>query len=126
MPRLSEAAAAAKHLGQLMMKRQTYQKGLEEIDALFSRFGINLHTSGSSAAPAKRGPGRPPGSGATAKSTTSKSSGGSRRRKRFGQTADEFILDLVKNKEMTTGEINKAWRSAGRGGAADNTLGKLV
>jgi len=45
----------------------------------------------------------------------------------FKQTAAEFVLGLIKSKKATTsGAINMAWKKAGRGGNADNTLYKLV
>ena len=44
----------------------------------------------------------------------------------YPQTADEFILGLVKGKKLTTAEINAAWKQAGRGGTADVPLLRLV
>jgi DNA-binding XRE family transcriptional regulator len=44
-----------------------------------------------------------------------------------GQTAEEFVLSLVRGKDATTSnEINAAWARAGRPGKADNTLSVMV
>ena len=48
------------------------------------------------------------------------------RRRVFKQTAEQFILKLVKNRPRTTAQINAAWKRQGRAGSANNTLGKLV
>lgn len=46
-----------------------------------------------------------------------------RPRGQFKQTGEEFVLGLVKaNKSLTSSQINAAWKKAGRGGNADNTL----
>jgi DNA-binding transcriptional regulator YiaG len=50
-----------------------------------------------------------------------------RRRGVFIQTAEEFVLGLLKGrKTLTTGEINAAWKKTGRLGNADNTLSKMT
>jgi cell division protein FtsB len=48
------------------------------------------------------------------------------RRRVFKQTAQQFILKLVRNRPRTTAQINAAWKRQGRAGSANNTLGKLV
>ena len=47
-------------------------------------------------------------------------------RKAFKQTAQKFILRLLKAGAMTTAKLNERWRRIGRGGKADKTLGELV
>ncbi len=49
-----------------------------------------------------------------------------RTRRRFDQTAAEFLLGLLKGRKLTTAEVNAAWKKAGRGGKADVTLMQLV
>jgi DNA-binding transcriptional regulator YiaG len=50
-----------------------------------------------------------------------------RRRSSGGQTAEQFVLSLLSSgKATTSGEINEAWRRAGRVGKADNTLSLMV
>ena len=49
-----------------------------------------------------------------------------KKRRTFSKTADEFILDLVKGKSMTTAQINAKWKQAGRGATANNILSKLA
>jgi hypothetical protein len=48
-----------------------------------------------------------------------------RKRGTFAQTAEQFVLGLVKGKGATSAEINKAWTKAGRGNRADTTLNIL-
>ncbi len=54
---------------------------------------------------------------------------GSRRagRSAAGQTAEEFVRELLKTKSATTSsQINIAWKSSGRPGNADNTLSLMT
>ena len=52
---------------------------------------------------------------------------GQRRRARGGPTAEQFVLSLLGSRKATTsGEINAAWKKAGRQGKADNTLSLMV
>jgi len=44
-----------------------------------------------------------------------------------GQTAEEFVRDLLKtNSATTSAQINAAWKSSGRPGNADNTLSLMT
>jgi copper chaperone CopZ len=62
-----------------------------------------------------------------AKATAPKAAAKPRRKRgTFKETAEEFILGLVKGKGKTTSEVGKAWKAAGRGSKADTTLGNLV
>lgn len=50
-----------------------------------------------------------------------------RRGQSGGETAQDFILSLVKTrKAISTSEIGTAWKKVGRGGRSDNTLSILV
>jgi hypothetical protein len=49
-----------------------------------------------------------------------------RKRGTYALTAAEFVLGLVKGKGATTAEITAAWKKAGRGGVADNTLTRML
>ena len=52
---------------------------------------------------------------------------GRRRGPGGGPTAEQFVLSLLGTRKATTsGEINAAWRRAGRQGKADNTLSLMV
>ena len=44
----------------------------------------------------------------------------------FAQTAEQLILELVKGKGATTGEINEAWKKAGRSGVASPSLSQML
>ena len=116
MSSTSIATELARLIQQLQAERRQYEQAIVEIDATFARYGI---APGS--ALARRGPGRPKGSpGAT---TAPKR----RKRKKYAETADQSILSLLKgNRKLTTGEINAAWKQAGRGGTADVTLMQMV
>ena len=49
-----------------------------------------------------------------------------RKRRKYAQTAEQFVLALAQGKGATTAEINQAWKGAKRVGRADNTLNKMV
>ena len=57
-----------------------------------------------------------------------KASAGQRRKRGvFQQTAEAMILWLLKGRKvLTTGDLGSAWKKAGRGGAVDNTLSRMV
>lgn len=111
MAKSTAASDLSRVVADLQRQRDRHVAAIAEIDAAFARFGVKPG--------AKRGPGRPKGTGA--KSKTSKKRG------RYGKTADQFVLDLLKmNKTLTTREINVRWKRAGRGGSADNILMTLT
>ena len=50
-----------------------------------------------------------------------------KKRGQFKQTAEEFVLSLLKGRRaLTTSQINAAWAKAGRGDRGDKTLGLMV
>ena len=106
----------ARIIRQLQAERQQHADAIAAIDEQFEQHGI-------AAEPRKkrrgrrRGPGRPKGSMIRKV--------GKKKRRTFSKTADEFILDLLKGRSMTTGEINAKWRQTKRGGNADTTLSRL-
>lgn len=111
MPRLGSTEQLGRAISQLRSQRQQHARAIAEIDAAVARFGIKLDGT------AKRG--RPAGvSGATKRR---------RKRGRFKETAEQFILGYIKaNPDATTAQINQAWQGARRGGKPDNTLTKLT
>ncbi|MFW6336076.1 MAG: hypothetical protein ACOC3G_02995 [Phycisphaeraceae bacterium] len=115
-------------------ERQALASRLEEIDDTFAQLGIAVEggvAPAPSAAPArtkkagkKKKPGRPR---KKTTATTTKKSTGRRPRGTFPRTGEESVLAFVKELgSATAGEVNKKWRAEGRGGSADNTLGRLV
>ena len=44
----------------------------------------------------------------------------------YAQTADQFVLGLLKGKTMTTQQLAAAWKKAGRGGTVDGQLSRLT
>lgn len=128
---ISELASVVEKLRE---ERQTLATRLEEIDDTFQQLGIAIEpdAAGSSfpatsrrnkKAGKKKGPGRPRKSTTTA--TRKKTKG--RRRGSFPRTGEESVVAFVNELgQATAGEVNKKWRGEGRGGSADNTLGRLV
>ncbi|MCE9592358.1 MAG: hypothetical protein K8S99_17775 [Planctomycetes bacterium] len=114
MARHPAVSTIASILHKLRVEWHSVVSRLGEINATFADLGIPHeppHRSG-------RRPGRPQGSTGKA----------GRRRKRgtFAQTADEFVLGLLKGKKMTSREVNRAWKAAGRAGVSNSTLTKLA
>ena len=69
------------------------------------------------------------GSGKAAKKAAKKAPAkakGARKRKKYDQTAEQFVLGLVAGKGAISSDINKTWMAAGRTGRADNTLNKML
>ena len=114
MPRHTSTATIVRVIHNLRSERQQLQTRLADIDATFEQLGI-------SAEPSRR-------RGRRQRSTTSPAvRGGRRQHGQYAQTAGQFLLGLLlKKKQLTTTEINKAWTQAGRPGNANGTLMKLV
>lgn len=115
-------------IADLQAERQQHEDAIADIDAALGHFGIVTE------APARRGrrPGRKKvAKRRTAKKKTSKKKAGTKKGRRrrgrgaYSQTADEFVLGLLKGKTLTTKQVNDAWTRARRAGKADNTLSKL-
>jgi len=67
------------------------------------------------------------GSAPAARKTAKKAKAkGAHKRKKYDQTAEQFILGLVAGKGAISSDINKTWMAAGRTGRADNTLNKML
>jgi len=117
----------------LREERDALAGRLSEIDETFGDLGISIEVS----TPSSGGPGRPKkkaskkktakrSKGRSTKKKTTKR-GGRRKRGSFSRTGEESVLAFVSElKNPTAGDINKKWTAEGRGGSADNTLGRLV
>lgn len=120
MPRLKIADHLSQLLGKLRKEHSELSARLEEINGIFSRLGI---TFGGVVTGARRG--RPPKNASLAKA-----SGGKRRRRRRGKftmSGEQSIIEFVKKHgKPNAAEVNKHWSDEGRGGKADNALGRLV
>ena len=123
MARSNAASELKKLVVELQKERQQHVDSITVIDATFGELGI-------SAAPAKRGPGRPRKTKAAAAKPAPKAApktGRTRRRGRFGISGEESVTNFIKaNRHCRTGQINAHWIKEGRRGKADNALGKLV
>ncbi len=150
----SPTVTLARLINQLQSERQKHVDAVAAIDAQFEEFGIMAAVPSKKKRRGRRGPGRPKGSKkkATKKRSTkkkvtkkrskkktskvgkkkagrkkaSKKRTTKKKRRTFSKTADEFVLDLVKGKSMTTAQINAKWKQTGRGATANNILSKLT
>ena len=106
-------ADLVKTIKALQAERQRHVDAIAQIDATFKQYGIT---------PGPRGRrGRPKGSGGKKKAAKK------RTRRRFKQNAEAFVLSMLKrSKTLTTKDISKRWKQAGRGSTANTTLTKLV
>ncbi len=119
MPRTNLTTQLGKMLAKLMAQRKKHLAvatrslaKVAEMDQILAQAGIHVDGGAKAAGKAAK-PGR--------------KAGGRRKRGVFKETAEEFVLGLVKSGKATaTAEINNAWKEARRGGKADNTLTKLV
>jgi hypothetical protein len=111
----------AERIQKLIAEREQHADALNRIEQTLEQIGAALGV-----APKGRR-GRKPGfSPVTVSSPIAKLSR-KRRRKHFSMTADETVLAFIKSKKNpTTKDVNKYWKSEGRGHTADNTLTKLV
>jgi len=150
------ASELAKMINDLRRQRSELVSRIGNIDQTFIDLGIPMEAEEVAApakkrgpkpkaakkaakASKKRGPGRPKGSKASKKKVAKKVSkkkvskkkvtkkASKRTRGNFGRTGEESVLAFVKKLgEPTAGDVNRLWKEEGRGGAANNTLGKLV
>jgi len=104
---ISDLAAT---IQKLFNDQRQHAAAIATIDKTLAKVGVALGTS------VPTGPGK---SAAVPKRR--------RRRRKFAQSADDLVLEIVlAHKNPTTQEINKLWKKEGRSFTADNTLSKLV
>ena len=126
MPRAALADVSVKQLVAELKRRQAKLADLikkrdalnEQIEALQGLGEPMPAPRGHKVARKAKKPGPKPKMAKKAKAAT--------KRKRFPETAEQFIVGLVKGKGATTAEINQAWKDSGRGASADTTLSKMV
>ena len=112
MPKFSPIVTLDKILSKLVKQREEHVDALAKIEAVFAKYGIT-----------------PP---ATATQTIEAApslaikKGRRRRRGRFAQTGEAFVLGLLEHKSMTGAEVNAAWTDAGRKARADTTLSLMT
>ncbi len=116
----TNASELARLIQRLQDERKQHADALAEIDATFASLGLS----------AKPRRGRKPAAfAALAKAGKPGPKPGKRRRRRgkFAQTGEQFILSLLGGgKKQSTAEVNKHWIASGRKGRADIALGKLT
>src|SRR5262245_32033158 len=98
-------------------ERAAHLKAAAEIEAVFTSLGLSIAEAEKAA-----------GSRPTKVGKVDRRVGRRPKRGRgsYDQTAEEFVLSLLKGKSLLTAQVNNAWREAGRKGVANNTLTKLV
>ncbi len=131
MAKSSPTKQLAELVKQLQIERDQHLDAITVIDQAFADLGIPSEAEGGKRRRASKTVSRKK----VAKKSTKKKSAKKRvskktrraaKRRSFAQTADEFVLGLLKGgKKMTRPEINGRWKQAKRGGSPDNTLSKL-
>jgi hypothetical protein len=117
MQRLTELDLAAK-IRQLQADRQRHAEAIAAIDSVLGRVGDALAASKGLTELSDPTLVEPPGGRGTP---------GKRRRGKFAQTADQSVLDFIRQKrEPSTADINAHWRAEGRLGTSNVTLLKLL
>ena len=115
------STALAERIQQLLSERAHHADAVVRIDETLERVGAALGTS------LGKRRGRKPATFSAAAGVTTKPSKRRRRRRSFDTNAEEMVLAFVKtHRNPTTQEINRHWKSEGRGHTADNTLSKLT
>jgi len=103
----------------LLEDRHLHATAVEAIDKLLSGVGAVL------GAGVKRGPGRPKSTASALPVVAVKKK--KRHRRTFAVSGEQSILEFIKsNKNPTSQEIEKHWKSEGRSFVAANLLSKLV
>jgi len=121
MAAIDSSAALAQRIQQLLSQREQHAGAIAQIDQTLERVGAVL-----GGGTGKRR-GRKPGVLSGMSSPAAPKATRRRRRRSFDMNAEEMVLAFVKtHKNPTTQDINKHWKSAGRGHTADNTLSKLT
>jgi hypothetical protein len=120
------AAISTTHLAQriqhLLEERQQHADALAHVDGILEQIGAVLRSNHSGLHPGRK-PGRPPMTAAVVSAPRKRR----RRRGSFATTAEETILAFVKSNKNPIGrEIEKHWKSEGRGATAANMLSKMV
>ena len=119
------AKKAARKLRKLLRERATLDLVIAELEAIA---GKTFKSVAKVVTKIKRGrkPGPKPGRKPGRKPGPKPALKAPRKRGVFAQTGQEFVLALAKGKGASTGEINRKWIAAGRGGKADIVLSKLT
>jgi len=118
MAKPSTARELVNLITSLLQQRRQHEQAIAEIDQTCARFGIDPD-----AVPTR---GRPAKAGGKAKVGRPKKKA-RRKRRTFKVSGEQSILNFVTAKgNPTTAEVNKHWDAEGRGGKADNALGRLV
>jgi len=131
----SKADDLAQAVSELQAQRQHHLDEIERIDATFAQYGIVPESGSAPATPPRstpqRGPGRPAKKKKKSTKTSTRGKKAARKKKRgavrFNRTGEDSVLAFVQSHgNPTAKEVNEHWQSEGRGGKADNALGKLV
>jgi hypothetical protein len=98
----------------LQADRQRHAEALARIDQTLAQIGQMIIPSG-------------PADAALPLDRVAVAAGKHRKYRKLPLTGEQFIVDLIRRQgSATTLEINRAWRAEGRGGVANNTIGRLL
>jgi hypothetical protein len=119
---MTSATDLSANIEKLLSEKQHHTEALTRIDSTLQQISELLGVT------AKKGRGRPPKAPSTAPKPEVKATPPHKGKRRwFSVTAEQSILTFVgKHGNPTTKEVNKHWKSEGRGGTADNTLSLMV
>ena len=109
----------------LQANRQKHAEAIAAIDAVLSRIGQTL----TSMRAANGAPDSIQGAGDSGPipEISFRPITRSRKYRKLPLTGDEFVLDLIRRQgSPTTHQINTLWRAQGRGGVANNVIGRLL
>lgn len=121
MPTSNSPAALPQHIEQLLQDRQQHVAAIATIDATFARVSAALGAK--ETYQAMSAPAATPVAGKAAPTRGRKRRGSSR----FAMTGDESIQAFVRKQgNPTSQDVERHWKSEGRGGAAANSLTRMV
>ena len=107
-------------VAKLQADREGHLDAIAQIDAAFDALGITM--------PKRKKRGRKPGKKKAVGTISKKKAAKKAKRKKFRMSANELVLATIKKadaKGITSAQVNRAWKAAGRPGDAYNTLGVL-
>lgn len=120
----TSAIGILEEIRRLQADRQKHVAALQRIDEVLRKIAATL---GQSVPAVEQAGTRKAAQGRGVAAQNASADAGRRKYHKLPQTGEEFIVGYVRERgTATTLEINAAWRGQGRGGVANNALGRLV
>ena len=117
----AELERRAAKLGKLLKLKEQVDRDIAELQALAGQFG-KVVAAEAPAKPVRRRRRRKAKTAKVVAKPVTKMKG---KREWHDQTAEQFVLDLLEGKTLTSAELTAAWTKAGRNGKVDNALTRL-